>query len=71
VSEHLAASCLNRMLIIVCSDAIIPAQFMPGINNADLGSHCFEYVRPSFRGKASNGSRVMYVQIVSIETYSC
>lgn len=40
-------------------DAIIPAEFMPGIDNADLGSHCFQYDRPSFREKAANGSRVM------------
>lgn len=41
------------------SDAIIPAEFMPGVDNADLGSHCFEYYRPEFREKAANGSKVM------------
>lgn len=41
------------------SDAIIPAEFMPGIDNADLGSHCFQYYRPSFRDKAKQGSRIM------------
>lgn len=41
------------------SDAVIPAEFMPGVDNADLGSHCFQYFRPEFREKAKNGSRVM------------
>jgi homoaconitate hydratase len=41
------------------SDAIIPAEFMPGIDNADLGSHCFQYSRPEFRDKVKTGSRVM------------
>ncbi|KAF4451016.1 3-isopropylmalate dehydrogenase [Fusarium albosuccineum] len=41
------------------SDAIIPAEFMPGVDNADLGSHCFQYFRPSFREKAKCGSRII------------
>lgn len=41
------------------SDAIIPAEFMPGVDNADLGSHCFQYFRPSFRQKVKSGSTVM------------
>lgn len=41
------------------SDAVIPAEFMPGVDNADLGSHCFEYFRPEFREKAASGSKVM------------
>jgi 3-isopropylmalate dehydrogenase len=47
----------------MCSDAIIPAEFMPGVDNADLGSHCFQYFRPEFREKAINGSQIMYVLI--------
>ncbi|KAI8664393.1 hypothetical protein NCS55_00947900 [Fusarium keratoplasticum] len=43
----------------VDTDAIIPAEFMPGIDNADLGSHCFQYYRPSFRDKAKQGSRII------------
>jgi homoaconitate hydratase len=41
------------------SDAIIPAEFMPGSDNADLGSHCFQYFRPEFRDKVTNGSTIM------------
>ena len=41
------------------SDAVIPAEFMPGVDNADLGSHCFQYFRPEFREKAKNGSKIM------------
>ncbi|KAL5352584.1 hypothetical protein ACLOAV_002532 [Pseudogymnoascus australis] len=47
----------------VDTDAIIPAQFMPGVNNADLGSHCFEFDRPEFREKALSGSRVIVAGI--------
>jgi homoaconitate hydratase len=41
------------------SDAIIPAEFMPGVDNADLGSHCFEYFRPEFRQRAKDGATIM------------
>jgi homoaconitate hydratase len=41
------------------SDAIIPAEFMPGVDNADLGSHCFQCFLPEFRDKVKNGSTVM------------
>lgn len=34
---------------------------MPGVDNADLGSHCFQYFRPEFREKAANGSQIMYI----------
>ncbi|KAG5655553.1 hypothetical protein KAF25_003890, partial [Fusarium avenaceum] len=43
----------------VDTDAIIPAEFMPGIDNADLGSHCFQYFRPEFRDKVTNGSTII------------
>uniref|UniRef100_A0A8H7KB12 Isopropylmalate dehydrogenase-like domain-containing protein n=1 Tax=Bionectria ochroleuca TaxID=29856 RepID=A0A8H7KB12_BIOOC len=46
----------------VDTDAIIPAEFMPGVDNADLGSHCFQYFRPTFREKASAGSRVIVAE---------
>ncbi|KAI9295859.1 3-isopropylmalate dehydrogenase [Neoconidiobolus thromboides FSU 785] len=39
----------------VDTDAIIPAQFMPGINDADLGTHAFQYVKPDFVEKANQG----------------
>lgn len=41
------------------SDAIIPAEFVPGVDNEDLGSHCFEYYRPEFRQRAVDGMRIM------------
>ena len=49
------------MVIILFSlnSAIIPAEFMPGTSDKDLGSHCFQYVRPEFRSKASSGSTVV------------
>ncbi|KAF5975154.1 LEU2-beta-isopropyl-malate dehydrogenase [Fusarium coicis] len=46
----------------VDTDAIIPAEFMPGVDNADLGSHCFQYFRPEFRYKAENGSTVIVAE---------
>ncbi|KAJ2737434.1 hypothetical protein H4R23_001848, partial [Coemansia sp. Cherry 401B] len=33
------------------TDAIIPAQFMPGVSDEDLGTHAFQYFRPEFRDK--------------------
>ncbi|KAF0442180.1 3-isopropylmalate dehydrogenase [Gigaspora margarita] len=37
------------------TDAIIPAQFMPGIDDEDLGSHAFQHVRPEFVKKVKEG----------------
>ena len=39
--------------------AIIPAEFMPGTSDKDLGTHCFQYVRPDFREKAASGSSIV------------
>ncbi|KAI8929966.1 Isocitrate/isopropylmalate dehydrogenase-domain-containing protein [Entophlyctis helioformis] len=39
----------------VDTDAIIPAEFMPGVSDEDLGSHCFQYTRPDFRAKVAQG----------------
>lgn len=39
--------------------AIIPAEFMPGTSNQDLGTHCFQYVRPEFRQKAAQGFTIV------------
>ena len=39
----------------VDTDAIIPAEFMPGKDDKDLGTHCFQYVRPEFRQKVKQG----------------
>ncbi|KAJ2620222.1 hypothetical protein GGI26_005179 [Coemansia sp. RSA 1358] len=37
------------------TDAIIPAQFMPGVSDEDLGTHAFQYFRPEFRDKVQQG----------------
>ncbi|KAJ1914018.1 hypothetical protein H4219_004964 [Mycoemilia scoparia] len=39
----------------VDTDAIIPAQFMPGTSDEDLGTHVFQYFRPEFREKITQG----------------
>jgi len=44
---------IHRFGSNVDTDAIIPAEFMPGKNDEDLGTHCFEYFRPEFRRKGS------------------
>jgi homoaconitate hydratase len=43
----------------VDTDAIIPAEFMPGTSDEDLGSHCFQYVKPEFRDKAQQGFSIV------------
>ncbi|KAF8985181.1 hypothetical protein BGZ46_005727 [Entomortierella lignicola] len=37
------------------TDAIIPAQFMPGTSDEDLGTHAFQFVKPEFRELAKQG----------------
>lgn len=32
---------------------------MPGTSDQDLGTHCFQYVRPEFRQKAASGSCIV------------
>lgn len=34
---------------------------MPGVDNEDLGTHCFQYYRPEFRGRVKSGSSIVYV----------
>lgn len=58
-SDRRLRSHIQRFEDNVDTDAIIPAEFMPGIDNADLGSHCFEYFRPEFRKRAQDGARIM------------
>eukprot|EP01135_Chromosphaera_perkinsii_P002381 Nk52_evm35s222 gene=Nk52_evmTU35s222 len=41
------------------TDAIIPAEFMPGINDEDLGTHAFQHVDPEFVGKVKNGYNIV------------
>jgi 3-isopropylmalate dehydratase small subunit len=41
------------------TDAIIPAEFMPGTSDKDLGSHCFQYVRPDFRERCTDGFSIV------------
>ncbi|GBB85974.1 hypothetical protein RclHR1_12400002 [Rhizophagus clarus] len=43
----------------VDTDAIIPAQFMPGTSDEDLGSHAFQYVKPDFVQKVKEGYNVV------------
>lgn len=43
----------------VDTDAIIPAEFMPGTSDVDLGTHCFQYVRPSFRQRVREGATIV------------
>ncbi|KAG0058081.1 hypothetical protein BGZ89_001573 [Linnemannia elongata] len=37
------------------TDAIIPAQFMPGTSDVDLGTHAFQFVKPEFRDLVKQG----------------
>lgn len=37
------------------TDAIIPAQFMPGTSDEDLGTHAFQYFKPDFLEKVKKG----------------
>ncbi|OLL24270.1 putative aconitate hydratase [Neolecta irregularis DAH-3] len=43
----------------VDTDAIIPAPFMPGKDDQDLGTHCFEYYRPEFRQRVKDGATIV------------
>ncbi|PVU93803.1 hypothetical protein BB561_003038 [Smittium simulii] len=45
------------------TDAIIPAQFMPGVNDEDLGTHAFQHVKPEFREKAKQGFEIVVAGI--------
>lgn len=45
------------------TDAIIPAQFMPGVSDEDLGTHAFQYFRPEFRDKAKQGADIVVAGI--------
>ncbi|PSN73393.1 aconitase iron-sulfur domain-containing protein [Corynespora cassiicola Philippines] len=58
-SSRVITSQVQRFGENVDTDAIIPAEFMPGVDNADLGSHCFEYFRPEFREKAKQGANIV------------
>ncbi|OJJ64186.1 hypothetical protein ASPSYDRAFT_139400 [Aspergillus sydowii CBS 593.65] len=60
--SRIVRSKVQRFAENVDTDAIIPAEFMPGVDNADLGSHCFQYFRPEFRDKAANGSQIIVAE---------
>ncbi|KAJ2722242.1 hypothetical protein GGI07_003449 [Coemansia sp. Benny D115] len=45
------------------TDAIIPAQFMPGVSDEDLGTHAFQYFRPEFRQKVADGFDIVVAGI--------
>ncbi|OJI98263.1 hypothetical protein ASPVEDRAFT_124220 [Aspergillus versicolor CBS 583.65] len=60
--SRIVRSTVQRFAENVDTDAIIPAEFMPGVDNADLGSHCFQYFRPEFREKAANGAQIIVAE---------
>ncbi|KAI0240187.1 hypothetical protein L0F63_000455 [Massospora cicadina] len=41
------------------TDAIIPAQFMPGTSDEDLGTHAFQYFKPEFVEKVKDGLNIV------------
>jgi homoaconitase/3-isopropylmalate dehydratase large subunit/3-isopropylmalate dehydratase small subunit len=43
----------------VDTDAIIPAEFMPGVSDEDLGTHAFQYFRPEFRERVKAGRTIV------------
>ncbi|RUS27061.1 Isocitrate/isopropylmalate dehydrogenase-domain-containing protein [Jimgerdemannia flammicorona] len=43
----------------VDTDAIIPAQFMPGKDDIDLGGHAFQFVRPEFVERVKQGFNIV------------
>ncbi|TPX38057.1 hypothetical protein SmJEL517_g00291 [Synchytrium microbalum] len=47
----------------VDTDAIIPAEFMPGTSDEDLGTHCFQYFRAEFVPKAKEGYTIVVAGI--------
>ncbi|TPX53588.1 hypothetical protein SeMB42_g00682 [Synchytrium endobioticum] len=47
----------------VDTDAIIPAEFMPGTSDEDLGTHCFQYFRPEFVPKIAEGYNIVVAGI--------
>ncbi|KAI8319528.1 aconitase iron-sulfur domain-containing protein [Martensiomyces pterosporus] len=54
-SASLIAGKVQRFEDNIDTDAIIPAQFMPGVSDEDLGTHAFQYFRPEFREKVAQG----------------
>ncbi|KAJ5471011.1 Aconitase/3-isopropylmalate dehydratase large subunitalpha/beta/alphasubdomain 1/3 [Penicillium desertorum] len=58
-SDGVIRSKVQRFGENVDTDAIIPAEFVPGVDNAELGSHCFQYDRPEFRKRATDGSKII------------
>ncbi|KAJ9073352.1 hypothetical protein DSO57_1017414 [Entomophthora muscae] len=41
------------------TDAIIPAQFMPGTSDEDLGTHAFQYFKPDFNERVKAGMNIV------------
>eukprot|EP00127_Corallochytrium_limacisporum_P001789 Clim_evm5s82 gene=Clim_evmTU5s82 len=41
------------------TDAIIPAEFMPGESDEDLGTHCFQFFKPDFRDLVKKGHNII------------
>lgn len=61
-TPRIITSRIQRFGMNVDTDAIIPAEFMPGIDDADLGSHCFEYFRPDFRKNVASGATIVVAE---------
>ncbi|OMH78463.1 putative aconitate hydratase [Zancudomyces culisetae] len=45
------------------TDAIIPAQFMPGTSDEDLGTHAFQHTHPEFRERVKQGFDIVVAGI--------
>ncbi|KAJ2159779.1 hypothetical protein GGF46_002774 [Coemansia sp. RSA 552] len=54
-TSSLIAGKVQRFGDNIDTDAIIPAQFMPGVSDEDLGTHAFQYYRAEFRERVAQG----------------
>jgi len=60
--DRLAKTITGRAQVFednIDTDAIIPAEFMPGISDEELGTHCFQYVKPEFTSKVKSGQDII------------
>ena len=57
--ENVITGKIQRFDDHIDTDAIIPAEFMPGVNDTDLGTHCFQYVKPDFIRKVQQGFNIV------------
>ncbi|PVU91561.1 hypothetical protein BB559_004069 [Furculomyces boomerangus] len=61
--QNIISVLVQRFEDNVDTDAIIPAQFMPGVSDEDLGTHVFQHVRPEFREKVKQGYTIVVAGI--------